>query len=349
MGFLGLTREATGATIRVTRPNWGRNSVSLPNMRTLVLSDIHENIVSVRRMRECESDVYDAIIVAGDIGNEIAEEFYAVLDSFNCPVFCVYGNWDNDLPYKRKLSKNCILLHQSVERVKGFFITGFSGCPTSWGRNPIHLAKKKALSHKHRGVLSRIERASQRLEEQTQEIVARYAIELEELSKATKDRRRKSYKRRVAKIEERKRSDISTAQIGVTKIYGSRAYSAYQSDELAITDDTLLCNRNALFDLIRASNFPQDRLIIITHERMFRISDEGIVPLLHVFGHIHKYAFSLFKGTHYLNAAAIDNGYSAAFGRKNLLPEGYCDVEISGGQVTVVRRLLGPSQKCAEG
>lgn len=317
-------------------------------MRTLVLSDIHENIVSVRRMREYEGDVYDAIIVAGDIGNEIAEEFYAVLDSFNCPVFCVYSNWDHDLPYKRKLSKHCVLLHQSVERVKGFFVTGFSGCPTNWGRNPIHLSKKKALSHKHRGVLSRIERANQRVERQTQEIVAEYAIELEELSETTKDRRKKSYKRRVSKIEERRRCDISAAQIGATKIYESRAYAAYQSDELAITGDTLLCNRNALFDLIRASNIPQDKLIIVTHERIFRISDEGVIPLLHVFGHIHKYAFSLFKGTHYLNAAAIDNGYSAAFGRKNLLPEGYCDVEISAGQVTVVRKALGPSEKCVE-
>lgn len=309
-------------------------------MRTLVLSDIHENIRNVKLIRKREANVYDAVICGGDIGSGIAEEFYSILDSFNCPVFCVYGNWDHDLPYKRKLSKNCVLLHHSVERVKDFFVTGFSGCPTSWGRNPIYLAKKEELLSKHRAILLRRERINERAEKQIQKIKIEWGVELRDLAMATKDKRKKAYKRRVAKVWKRRLAEIAVVRQTTEKIYSNKAYEAYHNDDMALTGDALISNRNSLFDLIRKKNLPQDRLIIVTHERMFKINDEGVTPLLHVFGHIHKYGFSLFKGTHYLNAAAVDNGMSEAFGRKELLPEGYCDVEISKGQVTVIRKTL---------
>jgi predicted phosphodiesterase len=69
-------------------------------MRLLAFSDIHHNLVAVRKMRALENNSFDAIIVAGDIGNESAADFFGILATFKCPVMYVYGNWDNKLGYK---------------------------------------------------------------------------------------------------------------------------------------------------------------------------------------------------------------------------------------------------------
>jgi hypothetical protein len=37
-------------------------------------------------------NVFDAIVVAGDIGNDGAPEFFRIMQSFKCPILYVYGN-----------------------------------------------------------------------------------------------------------------------------------------------------------------------------------------------------------------------------------------------------------------
>ena len=37
-------------------------------MRLLAFSDIHNNLVAVRKLRALEKNTFDAIVVAGDIG-----------------------------------------------------------------------------------------------------------------------------------------------------------------------------------------------------------------------------------------------------------------------------------------
>src|SRR5450631_2436665 len=79
-------------------------------MRLLAFSDIHHNLVAVRKLRASEQNSFDAIIVAGDIGSESAAEFFAILATFNCPVIYVYGNWDNELGYKTSFGPDCHLV-----------------------------------------------------------------------------------------------------------------------------------------------------------------------------------------------------------------------------------------------
>lgn len=309
-------------------------------MRALVLSDIHNNIEHIRVLRKKENDVYDAIIVAGDIGNKIADEFYSILDSFGCPVFCVYGNWDNGLIYNNNLSSRCVLLHHNIEEVKGYFITGFSGCPASWGNNPIYLAYKDKINKRHNAILSLLDNIKKNVEEQNQDIDKKYQEKLDQLYQKTKDRRRKGYKSKVRRIEERKVQEIKKAQKAIDKIYITKEYKKYEEDRESLPKKVLLDNRKLLFDNVRGAEIPSNKLIIVTHERMYKISEEDVNPLLHIFGHIHEYKFGLFKGTYYLNTAAIDNGFSEFFGRTELLPEGYCDIAISKGEVVVRRKLL---------
>src|SRR5204863_349314 len=120
-------------------------------MRLLALSDIHHNLVAVRKLRACEKNDFDAVIVAGDIGNESAAEFFRILETFECPVMYVYGNWDNKLDYESCFSPRCHLIHSNVITVGELSFTGFSGCPTAWGKNPLA-----------RGISRRIESQLQR-------------------------------------------------------------------------------------------------------------------------------------------------------------------------------------------
>lgn len=108
-------------------------------MKLLVLSDIHNNLVAVRRMRDREQNVYDAVIVAGDVGNACAPVFFEILSTFKCPVLYVYGNWDQELDYNIAFPGDCRLIHLNAIEIGGFYFTGFSGCPTKWGKNPIGL------------------------------------------------------------------------------------------------------------------------------------------------------------------------------------------------------------------
>ena len=60
-----------------------------------------------------------------------------ILSTFNCPVLYVFGNWDHELSYNKVYADNCHLIHSNVVTIGGLHFTGFSGCPTNWGKNPI--------------------------------------------------------------------------------------------------------------------------------------------------------------------------------------------------------------------
>jgi len=42
-------------------------------MKLLALSDIHSNLIAVRKMRAQERNVFDAIVIAGDLGGDAVE------------------------------------------------------------------------------------------------------------------------------------------------------------------------------------------------------------------------------------------------------------------------------------
>ena len=106
-------------------------------MKLLALSDIHHNLAAVRKLRASEVNSFDAIVVAGDIGSASADEFFKILASFKCPILYVYGNWDHELSYRKAYGENCHLIHANIVTIGDMHFTGFSGCPTNWGKNPI--------------------------------------------------------------------------------------------------------------------------------------------------------------------------------------------------------------------
>jgi len=191
-------------------------------IKLLVLSDIHNNLVAVRRMRDREPNAFDAVVVAGDIGSACAPRFFEILSTFKCPVLYVYGNWDHELEYGTAFAGDAHHLHLNVVEIGGYFFTGFSGCPTKWGKNPI-------------------------------------ALKLGDLPDAARQ--------------------------------------------------TLHLNRTALRRTI--APFDPRRTVIITHERLTKLTDVAADPLLHLYGHLHGFSERMAGATRCVNVSVLDRAVTA--------------------------------------
>lgn len=309
-------------------------------MRLLVFSDIHNNIAAVQSLRCREKNDYDAVVVAGDIGSDIAAEFFTLLDTFHCPVYCVYGNWDHELPYVRQHSKNCVLLHASVETHAGYFFTGFSGCPTHWGLNPIYVEELAITKMQHQTTLTALAELQAKISELAMPIEAEFKNRgvklLARRAKAGPTKHRKAREN----LHDWREKQLRLIRQPEEKFFGSPGYRSYLQDKWECGRSALAKNRKELLAVIQRANIPTDRLIVVTHERLFRLADEGLIPLLHVFGHRHEYKFTRFAGTNYLNAAALDESLFISSEGIYSSPGGYCRVVLQHGQVHVERESL---------
>jgi predicted phosphodiesterase len=110
-------------------------------MRILAISDIHNNVACVRKLRSQEANDFDAIAVAGDVGGHRAVEIFDILKTFQCPITYVYGNWDSKLPYGRSFGSDCHLIHLNVVKIGSLAFTGFSDF--SRGRDPLLTVAKR--------------------------------------------------------------------------------------------------------------------------------------------------------------------------------------------------------------
>lgn len=100
-------------------------------IRILAISDIHNNVPCVRMLRAQEQNRFDVIAVVGDIGSHRASEIFEILNTFDCPVVYVFGNWDYGLTNDDAFGPNCRLLHFNFFETNGFVFTGNSHLPPS--------------------------------------------------------------------------------------------------------------------------------------------------------------------------------------------------------------------------
>lgn len=122
-------------------------------MRFLAFSDVHNNLACVRKMRAREENAFDAVLFGGDIGRKIPEQFFAILASFECPVFYVYGNWDVDLSPDTKYHPSAQILHRSSVTLGGVTFAGFSDKPDGTARRHFAGSLKKAGADFSRTIL----------------------------------------------------------------------------------------------------------------------------------------------------------------------------------------------------
>lgn len=267
-------------------------------MKLLAISDIHNNLVAVRRLRTLEKNSFDAIVVAGDIGSDSADDFFKIVSTFRCPVLYVYGNWDHELSYKKSFGHDCRLIHMNVVTIGKWHFTGFSGCPTNWGKNPIAEKLFNAVNRANKNVAQAYAKAD-----------AAFWSELEIIGL---EQARKSFN-------------------DVTNTPACRRY--LEQLEVARKEIANL-NRERLGSVVRRAGINPNRTIVVTHERLYR-SHQNIPGLaLHLFGHIHRFSEHVFKGTRFLNVSALD-GRTPSDSRKNNNAGNYTVIDINNfGQIT---------------
>jgi len=281
-------------------------------MKVLAFSDIHHNLVAVRKLRAFQSNSFDAIIVAGDIGNEAAVEFFKILSSFKCPILYVFGNWDHSLSYRKNFGQNTHLVHLNVIRIGNLNFTGFSGCPTNWGQNPIALRLQQAVEEEHKESAGTDRQANTSFWKD----IETFGLE------AAKQRLR------------------SALEIETHRRY---------AEALALADrKTLELNREALGAVVKRNGLDPRSTIVIAHERSGYLRRQLPGALLHLYGHIHRFSDTVYAGTRYVNVAALDRQISVRPRHKRNWITSDCRNLNAGSFVTIeVRASRDPAVKCS--
>lgn len=274
-------------------------------MRVLALSDIHNNISAVQRLRAQETDTPDVMVVAGDLGSDSADEIMAILGTYQCPILYVLGNWDHEIDYERDFGPNCHHLHHTVVEVGGLAFMGFSGVQAHWGRNPIAAGLLSRVESDHRYVLTLAADLEQAEADEVGRAKATSELAISILDATTTDRRRRTYKDRVDAILAEQRLAVERAAAPVRQLRASRAWKAFKDAERQASVDALAPNRAALAALIRERD-PR-RCVVVTHDRLTRTDADMADVSLFLFGHRHGFSDTTFRTSRFINVSALDD------------------------------------------
>jgi hypothetical protein len=279
-------------------------------MRLLAFSDIHHNLAAVRKLRASETNSFDAIVVAGDIGSKSANDFFRIVTSFECPVLYVYGNWDRELDYGKSYGDICHLIHANVVKVEGIYFTGFSGCPTAWGKNPVARRIFREVAETNRAIVEACSETDKKL--------SKYA----------------------------RGGRVGQARNAPNKIKRTKAYQRYVA-ELRLAKGTILReNRDSVVKAVRGASVDPHKCVIVTHERLARLSEQLPGSLLHLYGHVHQYSDQIYRATRYVDVAAMDRPIPVRPRTKkqwtmedclNVNGGNYAVIEISSSQTVTAR------------
>lgn len=214
-------------------------------------------------------------MVAGDIGNRNASNTLKELEKFLCPVLYIYGNWDNELPYNRVISENSEHIHLNPVRIENFLFAGFSGCDIGWGQNPIALKLKYELTERHIIILA-----------QRKDSLAEYnkIRDLNGISHALSKQALRKYD-------------------ALTK---SAKFKKFLVDQTITRKNILNENVLALTKSIDAIRNRNDNIVIVTHERIYRIQEKTPKIFMHMFGHRHGFKVTDVNGIKFINVSMLD-------------------------------------------
>lgn len=309
-------------------------------IKILSFSDIHNNISAIQSLRDQEKNDYDAIVIAGDVGNYIWPETLAIIDTFECPAYFVYGNWDNRQPYIRKLSTNGILLNHTMEFNKGYYFTGFSGCDTHWGLNTLLAEQVDLIKSNYRDEIEAHEKkrldAKMHIDNSIKIIKNTYLKNRRKIKKATNKKDTARFENEVLELRRWKSSELGSITSQEVNIIASEGYKEYRREIHAAHNRTLSLSREKLFSIIKQSNIPDNRLIIITHDRLTRIPEEELPAATHIFGHRHNYKLTKSGSLSYLNTAQLDSSMNM----NGIHAGGYCVINLDNDSISVERKTL---------
>lgn len=273
-------------------------------MKFLLLSDIHNNVSAVEKMRVQEANSFDALVVAGDIGSDCAQQIFDILATFNCPILYIYGNWDHRLVYDASFGNLSHHLHLSPFDAGPVTFVGFSGCNANWGQNPEALRLHQAVEDAHSGIICALNNAENEFAQQKVRIEGEYTASVNELME--KPSRRTVPKGKLNALEARRDRQLVEAAKVIDAVKGTDAYSLYLHHRSSVTEQVLVCNRYALSQLLPKIRKPRDRIVVVTHDRLAKTQADFVGIPVFLFGHRHGFAQTNYQGAKYINVSALD-------------------------------------------
>jgi hypothetical protein len=300
-------------------------------IKILAFSDIHNNVKAVEKLRKREQNAFDIVIIAGDIGSEKAEEIFKIISDYNCPIFYIYGNWDNKLSYSQQFSKNCIHLHQKCVSFGGYNFAGFSGCKSHWGENPIakeHFLMVQNEFSTHLQILNKLEKEIDVTSEPIKKKIERekklyneYVRLLIPLNKKIKRRNedffelletKKHFKndkklRRFEKEISLNEKKIDILKKPLVRLLMSKNHKNYDEairKSWKMAEDE---NRRVLIEKLQDEGIDFSKTFLITHDRLYKTHIDAPNLFGHIFGHRHGFKHTIFQGTNFINVSVLDD------------------------------------------
>lgn len=334
----------------------------MSKISVLAFSDIHNNVEAVEALRKRERGNFDALVIAGDIGSERAAEILEIASDYDCPVFYIYGNWDNLLSYSQTFSRNCIHLHQETFSVNGYCFAGFSGCPTHWGMNPI--AEKLFLNVQNdfaellqtvHLLEKEIASAAELFIKEAEEAEQEYNAYIEHLMpKIRKSKSETEYHEKLLKTKKRYKNDkkvkefekcillnkkkIAALDKPLDRLLISKKYKNYQDARSRARRIAEGENRRILIEKIQSQGNVFSKTFLIAHERLYKTHIDAPNLFCHLFGHRHGFKHTIYKGTNFINVSALDNDRVTVFDNHRLIRERnstYCILKAEGANLDV--------------
>jgi len=275
-------------------------------MRILAVSDIHNNLSCVNKLRAAESNRFDVVVVAGDIGNEMAGSVLQALSTFQCRVLYVYGNWDKKLAYETGFSTSPKLLHLEPATIAGVTFAGFSGCPTHWGKNPIALQAYQEADDFHREVVAALKDAVGGAKQAARAARYTHKQRITELQKKNPNKQSVRYRECLRRLEKRLQRDIERAWQPERALHRLREFRMYQKDSEAADRRVLPLNRFAMVKRLGELHIDPARTVIVTHERLGHINEYRSDTFAHLYGHVHGFKHTVWQGTQCINVSVLD-------------------------------------------
>jgi hypothetical protein len=280
-------------------------------LKILAISDIEDNRAAVELLLNDINPLdYDCAVLTGDIGPEIISwvmEQICIL----FPVFYIYGNHEHSLEYATQYAPNAHHVHNCIHDINGYYISGFSGCPANWGRNPIYLNQFELLDRQHATIITQLSDLNSEHELEKNEFECMFDI-------SNTIRLRMEYSERT-KVGRETRAIMSkwgrmldSQNEALSQLTETGHYQAFLKDRKQAFKNTLHINKQSLFEmLVVEQQIDMRKTILLTHEKFTCLNDYFPVPaLMNVYGHTRPHCHKFWRKTHFVNASALDNNPS---------------------------------------
>jgi predicted phosphodiesterase len=222
-----------------------------------------------------ETNRFDSIIIAGDIGNDEAEEILRIANTFSCPVYYVIGNHDSSVRYDSSIRPPAIHIHNGPSVINGYAIVGYSGVDVGWGANQI-----------------------------ANQVWKEYAPEIAKFDDLVK----KDVEFAISAAEFTARTGCDTGQASSKReqLHRSKSWKKYQS--LVSGRRRAIVDRNVERVVLqqRETGIDEKNTIFVSHGRTYKMKNFFPNLGLHLFGHAHGFQNIMSGNTCFVNVSALD-------------------------------------------